>query len=186
MKRSGSGKGKTQICSLKKPRVPTARYLRAVLCYDPGTGIWRWRDRADVGQRWNARYAGKVAGCPDRRHGGRMQIRINKRNYFARRLAFLYMTGRWLRAEVDNRDGDPSNESWSNLREATSSQIKQKKRVQSNSRSGLKGVSWRPGKKKWRAVIEGTHLGYFDGAAAASAAYRAAALERFGEFARAA
>lgn len=99
----------------------TARYLRAVLSYDPETGVWRWRERPDVGRKWNARYAGKGAGCPDRRHGGRIQIRINGKNFFARRLAFLYMTGKWPRDEVDNKDGDPANETWSNLREATSS-----------------------------------------------------------------
>lgn len=177
---------KTQICSLKKRRRLTARYLRTILDYDPETGVFRWRERTDVGRSWNTRYAGKIAGCADRRRGGAPTISINKRDFAAARLAFLYMTGRWPKNETDHRDGRRANNAWANLREATSRQNRQKRCAQSNSRSGVKGVTWRADKRKWRATIERDHLGYFDSAAEAEAAYRAAALERFGEFALAA
>jgi hypothetical protein len=113
---------KTQICSLKKPRRLTARYLRTVLDYDSETGIFRWRERADVGRNWNARNAGKIAGCADWRRGGASTISINKHDFAAARLAFLYMTGRWPKNETDHRDGCRSNDAWANLREATSRQ----------------------------------------------------------------
>ncbi len=51
----------------------TAGYLRKVLSYDPAIGLWRWRERADVGPNWNARYAMQDRGRPDRRHGGRVR-----------------------------------------------------------------------------------------------------------------
>jgi hypothetical protein len=170
----------------------TGEYLRNILDYDPSSGVFRWRVREDISRkwvgRWNARYAGKVAGNQDWRHGGRVAVSINKRDYFAHRLAFLYMTDRWPSAEVDHRDGDPSNNRWGNLREATSTENKQNKRVQSNNKTGLKGASWKADKGKWRAAIRAggrhSHLGYFETPEQAHEAYCQAAREHYGEFAR--
>lgn len=58
--------------------------------------------------------------------------------------------------------------------------------------SGFKGVSWHKGDRKWRAYIKVSdglkkrqyaHLGNFDSREQAAAAYNAAAVQRFGEFA---
>lgn len=82
--------------------------LKEVLQYDPDTGefIWRQRmsSRAPVGGR---------AGVT--RQDGYVKISIDKRQYFAHRLAHLYMTGKWPQ-EIDHRDRNPSNNRWGNLR----------------------------------------------------------------------
>ena len=93
-------------------------------------------------------------------------------------------------AEIDHKDGDPSNNAIENLRLATSSQQKQNKGVQSNNRCGLKGAFYHACHKgkKWRSQIKVgdrlIFLGYFHTAMEAHEAYAAAAVEHFGEFAR--
>jgi hypothetical protein len=104
-------------------------------------------------------------------------------------LAFLYMEGRLARGDVDHRDGDPSNNRWSNLREATRSQ-NIANRHKTPGKSGMTGV--KPAmhnlNKPWRAVIrvQGKFicLGYHATAGEAHAAWRRAAVSAFGEFAR--
>ena len=108
--------------------------------------------------------------------------------YNEHQLAWLYMTGRWGRPTIDHRDGDVTNNRWSNLRRATASQNNANRGRPRNNTSGYKGVyrGRRPG--QWCAHIgrnrRTIHLGTFPTAQAAHAAYVAAARKLFGEFAR--
>ena len=78
----------------------TAARLREVLRYDPASGIFTrlprpiGSDTAWNDKMWNARYAGREAGCI--KHGytlGYRIISIDDSQYRAHRLAFLFMTG---------------------------------------------------------------------------------------------
>jgi AP2 domain/HNH endonuclease len=90
--------------------------------------------------------------------------------------------------EVNHIDGDGLNNRRSNLRFATRSQITQAARVRSDNASGFRSVSWDKNKRKWRALVgpngRARSLGYFKTKEEAAAAYDAAALRLFGEFAR--
>jgi hypothetical protein len=168
----------------------TAEYVRDILDYDQASGIFRWRSRSDVSAKWNARYAGAIAGNKDHRpqYRGRTTISINKQQYLAHRLAFLFVVGRWPNPEIDHINGEPGDNRWENLREVGRIQNLQNKRIQSNNKTGLKAVTWKSDKQKWRSVIQVNgrqkHLGYFARKENAALAYNFAAYEHYGEFAR--
>jgi hypothetical protein len=97
------------------------------------------------------------------------------------------MTGEWCSVMIDHRDGNPSNNRWSNLRRATVSQNNANRRLHRNNKCGFKGVVQNH-IGRWVASIykngQRHHLGCFATAQEAHAAYVAAARKLFGEFAR--
>jgi hypothetical protein len=158
----------------KRPRLTRAR-LRELLHYDRHTGEFRWWKRVGNDVRLGER-------------AGYLEIRIDKRAYQAHQLAWRYMTGRWCRPMIDHRDGDATNNRWTNLRRATPSQNTANSRRPRHNTSGYKGVSLYRRSGRWQAIIcnkgRWTYLGTFTTPEAAHAAYAAAARELFGEFAR--
>jgi len=160
--------------------------LKSILTYDPVTGEFTWRERSDVPNNWNRRYAGKVAGNVSK-HPNRQyrSIGIFSWPWHAHRLAFLYMTGRWP-SEIDHIDCNPLNNRWSNLRESTHSQNLANRKPTAG--KPLKGAFFHKTKQKWKAQIKNgakqVHLGYFASAQEAHAAYCVAAKNMFGEFSR--
>ena len=90
--------------------------------------------------------------------------------------------------EIDHIDGDGLNNRRSNLRAATHSENMRNRTQQKNNTSGFKRVCWHKQARKWTAAIKVNgrqkHLGMFDKAEDAHAAYCAAAANLHGEFAR--
>lgn len=90
--------------------------------------------------------------------------------------------------DVDHRDGNPLNNSLSNLRLATRSQNCINAPKPRNNTSGYKGVTFSQRIGKWEARIgykwDRKHLGYYSTAEEAAKAYNKAAVELFGEFAQ--
>jgi hypothetical protein len=167
-----------EIAVRRRPRVTRAR-LRALLRYDRETGEFNW-----LKPRGRKIRAGDLAGSLT--EDGYRRIWIEGRHYRAHRLAWLYMTGECCPLLIDHRDGNPSNNRWSNLRKVTLSQSSANRRLHRNNVCGLKGVS-RKG-SGWRATIHKNrrkhYLGVFPTPQAAHAAYAKAARKLFGEFAR--
>jgi hypothetical protein len=168
----------------------TANDVRAKLEYCPESGFLTWRPRPGVTgheRSWNTKYAGQRAGFLDRRTGY-LHVNIFGRPYLAHRLAWLIATGDWP-VRLDHRDGNGTNNQFSNLRLATASQNQANARRHSRNSTGFKGTSRTPS-GRYRAAIgvngKVLNLGHFDTAEEAHAAYLAAAEEHFGAFARAA
>lgn len=131
--------------------------------------------------------AGSTPGQMTKR--GYIQFCVGAKSYLSHRLAWLWMTGNWPRGEIDHIDGNPSNNKWHNLRDASHRENMRNQKTRRDNVARLKGVSWRPEFGKWQAqiVINGYHeyLGLFDCPTAAHCAYVIAAYKEFGEFARA-
>jgi hypothetical protein len=151
----------------------TQEQLKKILHYDPETGIFRWR--YSVAKRvkpWD------VAGSKNSQ--GYILFKLNNQGFKAHRLAWLYMTGVWPKDNIDHKDMDKSNNSWGNLREATSKQNQENIPLRKNNSSGFRGVSWYGPLQKWAAYIrhnkKKVHFGYFktaEEAAQVAAAKRA-------------
>lgn len=157
----------------------TADEVRALLDYDPLTGVFRWR--VDRGSRARS---GQPTGC--RSCKGAVVIRIMGKLYYAHRLAWLHAHGTWPPNEVDHINGDPTDNRLGNLRLATRMENTRNVKTHKDTASGLKGAYRQ--KKKWssRIYVAGRdiYLGTFDTAEQAAAAYDRAAAQHHGSFAR--
>nr|WP_275448476.1 HNH endonuclease [Mesorhizobium sp. IRAMC:0171] len=161
----------------------TQQRLKDVMHYDPETGLFTWRVTLS-----NRAKAGTTVGSDDGR--GYIVIRLDKRRYYAHRLAFLYMTGEWPPHLVDHEDLNPSNNRWKNIRPATFRQNMCNQSLRSDNSLKLKGVYEQQAGKFIATIHLGgrkkKHLGTFADPQMAHDAYIKAANDTFGEFARAA
>lgn len=145
--------------------------LKALLDYDPLTGVFTWKVKPCT---WV--YVGDVAGHTAR--SGYIQIRIAGTLYYGHRLAFLYMTGAWPTHLVDHDNRNRGDNRWTNLLAATELQNMRNCARSKNNTSGVNGVLWDRQKNRWMAHITINHkkkfLGYFDNIPDATTAREAA------------
>ncbi len=167
--------------------------LRALLRYDPDTGLLFWRPRspemflpraamlAARADRWNARHAGRPAFAL--RQGGYCCGELLRRRCYAHRVVWAIHHGRWPRQQIDHINGVRDDNRIANLREVSASENQRNRRRPLNNTSGAVGVSWCRKSGKWRATIQFVDgivsLGTFDDKQAAIDA-RKAAERRFG------
>lgn len=160
----------------------TAEDLRRVLNYDPQTGAFVWAVAPNRRIR-----PGSSAGTPHSR--GYVAIKVLGGLYLAHRLAWLHVHGEWPDQFIDHVNGVKNDNRIANLRLANCSQNAANSKRPANNTSGAKGVRWHVKDKKWHARIwvsgKQKHLGMFECLKDAAAAYERAAVEHFGEFARA-
>ena len=132
-------------------------------------------------QRSNNALIGQRAGTFDAKNYRKIGITINKKQYrvYEHRLCWFYMTGKWPTAFIDHIDQNPSNNSWSNLREATNAQNQRNNKA--------RGITWNKKQQKWRAYIyinhNMMHLGYFANELDALEARRNAEIKYFDDYA---
>lgn len=151
----------------------TAARLRELLHYCPETGIF-----TNCAPRKKIR-VGEVAGTIDKA-SGYVILGIDRRHHYGHRLAFLYVTGTWPSQLIDHRDGDRSNNRWTNLRDEPRSINQQNMRgAAAGSASGLIGAFKK--RNRWESRIrvgaKTIRLGTFATARAAHDAYVVAKRE---------
>lgn len=160
----------------------TQSQVARLLSYNAETGVFTW-----IKRRCGVR-AFSTAGAVDPKTGY-IRIKINGALYQAHRLAWLYVHGKNPTDQIDHIDRDRRNNRISNLREATQSENLRNKSIYRSNSSGFRGVHWHKQHRKFAAVISISgrrkHLGLFNTAAEASAAYSESASRLFGEFAAA-
>lgn len=172
-------------------KLPDRDYLRQRLSYDEvsGTLTWLKRPPRDFSTKtqwkiWNTRFAHRPAGCVGHKDRGRQYyvVTIDYTTFVAHRVIYKMITGEEPE-EIDHIDGNGLNNSWSNLREADSSQNKANR--PGKAKSGFKGVS--PNGNGWGARLQFRKrvfcLGTYTTPEEAYAAYCKAAAKIHGAFA---
>lgn len=172
--------GKSYMTSSIVRRTPSHEELRALLHYDPETGVFRHLRTRGKGK------AGAIAGSPSKKFGY-VYIRLCNRLFPAHRLAWFYMTGELpeLPFSVDHINGNRLDNRWINLRLATYEQQAWNVGAARICKSGLKGAWPCKTTGRWQSIIgtdgKRVFLGRFDTAEEAHAAYMKAAREQRGQ-----
>lgn len=169
----------------------TQQYLKECFRYNKGTGVLTWRTRPrehfatlNAQRTWNSKFAGCRAGMTP--PPGYRVIRLGGKNHYAHRLIFKLIYG-YIPNGIDHKDQNKDNNSIQNLREASVAENMQNRGIQQNNISGVRGVSWRKSKSRWRAQIqvngEAIELGLFKHLEEAKQTVQNARDKYHGEFA---
>jgi hypothetical protein len=159
---------------------PTIDELKALLAYDPETGIVTYRVKRYT------RNAGAPAGSID---GIYLRVGINRRDYKLHRVAWALHYGEWPSLEIDHINGVGTDNRIANLRNVTHAQNLKNCKIPKNNTTGLKGVFYCKRDKTWSAKIRVDYqtkcLGTFRTKEEAAQAYEAGSIRYHGEFRRA-
>ena len=105
---------------------------------------------------------GDAAGSTDKQ--GYISTSIKGKAYKVHRLIFLLHHG-YLPKVIDHIDGNTLNNNIENLREATTIQNGQNRKISINNASGIKGICWDKAVKKWKVYLKVPgkirHFGYY-------------------------
>jgi hypothetical protein len=123
---------------------------------------------------------GSVAGFAA--NAGYIGVQVNGLQTYAHRVVWLLMTGNWPADQIDHIDGNKSNNTINNLRQATGFENQQNHRKErARSKSRLLGVHWNETRRTWFARIQvkgkSRYLGVFASPHDAYAAYISAKRE---------
>ncbi len=172
----GFNEGVKKVVAAKCPPEWVLERIEDVLRYDPGTGWLIWTKpgkKRNVGQR--AGY--EMKGRSKYRSIG-FQRDFEKYDLMEHNVCYFLQTGDWPKLELDHKNLDGSDNRWDNLRPATALQQNQNRRAHRDSKTGVKGVTWKPHAKKYAATIQANKkwmfLGYYNTVEEAAAAYAAA------------
>lgn len=168
--------------------LPSQDYLRQCFDYDPHSGDLVWRQRPlehfklrRVALAWNTQNAGRLINCRDR--FGYRVCSVDKKIRRAHRLIWM-LVHNVEPDEVDHINGDPADNRLLNLRSCTHRENLSNTKRRSDNVSGVKGAYWHSANAKWVVNVLGKYVGGYSSLDDAKEAYRAAAEEVFGEFAR--
>mgnify|MGYP001616455838 FL=1 len=151
----------------------TAERLRELCHYDYETGVF-WKLPATTA-RLNCAAMCRKLGCLNIT-SGYVVVGVNKEQFYAHRLAWLYMTGEWPKDQIDHKNGNRADNKFDNLRDATDGQNKQnRQRAQVDNKCGFLGVHWNKQANKWQSELKTAgkkmYLGQFSNPEYASDAY---------------
>ena len=180
--------------------LPSPEVLRQLLRYEPDTGKLFWLPRPleafkDSYHRrevywaaWETRFSGQEAFTARGPKGHKVGIVLGAKA-IAHRVIWAMQTGAWPDNQIDHINRDPSDNRWSNLRDATNAENCRNRGISSRNTSGFKGVSWHKRTKVWHSNIKKDgriyFLGQYTTPELAHAAYVKASMQMHGVFGRA-
>lgn len=103
------------------------------MTYDQDTGVFTLLDNPHVAKKLVGKALGRIG------RGGYVNIQVMKRNYYAHRLAWIYVYGYSPKNQIDHINGVKNDNRIDNLREATASQNTFNRRLRVPP-SGVRGV----------------------------------------------
>lgn len=155
--------------------------LKLLFHYEPASGLLIWKipyGANKIGDHVGYQIARKHGTTP-------LYVWFGGHQYSVHVLIWIWMTGVPPAVEIDHENRNNNDNRWDNLREATRSQNQSNTNIYTTNKSGCRGVHLLQG--RWRAMIsidgKNRHLGYFDTAEDAAAAWKAEADRRSGDFA---
>jgi len=122
------------------------QYLRDILQYNPCSGAFFWRATSRPKASLN-----KEAGYVHKTLGYRI-IMVDGINYYAHRLAYFYVTGRWPEF-IDHINRIRDDNRWGNIRECSRHENQANMSMHKDNKSGYIGVSWNKKENKWVSNI---------------------------------
>ena len=153
----------------------TRDHVMEMLEYIPATGALLQKKKRPKVQ------VGSLAGVVTPQ--GYRYIQLGGVKYAAHRLVWLIEKGKFPELFLDHMDKNKLNNQIQNLREVTGKQNNENKGAQRNSQTGIRGVSFVPKLKKYKAQIQhyGTnhYLGIYNTPKEAQEAYLEAAKQMF-------
>lgn len=168
-----------------------ADHLAKVLRYEPETGLLFWlprteetvsatkRPASEACRAWNAKFSGKEAFTATSK--GYRVGRVNNILMRAHRVAWAIYHGAWPSHDLDHINGDRSDNRLCNLRDVSRLDNLRNMSMSAHNSSGITGVYRNKHTRRWSAKISvnnrSRHLGYFETAAEAEAARKAAEVE---------
>lgn len=144
----------------------TQARLKELLHYDPETGISTW-----ISMRAGVRF-GAAAGTLTKI--GYIVVKVDGIDYGVHRLAWLYMTGNFPVDRIDHKNGNGSDNRFSNLRKANARINGENiRKARKHNKTGVLGVSHNFKKFQARITVKGKqmYLGNFKTPELAHAAY---------------
>jgi hypothetical protein len=155
-------------------------HLKERLSYEPETGVFRWI-KPRIGMK-----AGAVAGYVN--DHGYIVINTGGRMWKAHRLAWWFVHGEEPNGLMDHINGSRTDNRIKNLRVVTAQQNAMNRCARCDSKTGIKGISWRADKSRWIAEIckdgKRVQVGSFKKREDAAAAYQEAARQLHGQYAK--
>jgi hypothetical protein len=158
----------------------TFELVDSFLLYVPLTGKLYWKVSPS-----NVIKSGSEAGTLDIR-SGYLRVCIDGMRYGVHRIAHLLMTGHWPDRNPEHENLDKTDNRWENIKDLApgASHNGGHRGLFRNNTSGLKGVCWNRGKRKWNSQIGVHHatilIGRFDDPRLAGLTYDAAAKLAWG------
>lgn len=156
----------------------TQQYIKQLFNYDEQTGHFT----RIVGR--GSSHAGDLAGSVT--WNGYVTIYLDKKNYRAHQLAWLYVYGEIPNTDIDHINRNRSDNRISNLRIASRSENNINSKLYSHNTSRFRGVSFSKERNKWESKIKHNgktlHLGRFNSPEEAHQKYITEAKRIYGCF----